>query len=565
MKKFFFLSVVGMIITGHLYAQNVSTAISETKFISISKEPPKPANIIFVDGSLRFTDKDGNGKINVTEPCSLDFILKNIGKGAGFDLQAKLWETGHIEGLEYNPATSLGSLDTGKILNVSIPVTGNMSLHDGKASFKLYVAEANHWGTDTVKLEVQTKKFLSPLVKAMDYTVTSEKGSVIQKKWPFKLQALLQNVGQGPAENIIVNVVMPDNIICLTSNLSKYINSLKPGEENVIEYELVANDSYINDEIPIKFNISEKYGKYAKDTVISLAMNQHVSMAPIIVQGKDEKADEIIQGSLISNVDKDIPVNNEKFDFKYAVIIGNENYQDNSGSINPESDVAYAKNDARTFRDYLVNTLGFELKNIRISENASSATMNRLIEWLRLCGQARGGEAELTFYYVGHGFSDGETHIPYLLPVDVTTSDLNNAVTLSEIYNKLGQTGAKRITLFADACFSGLTRGDKPLLAARTALIKPRQSELSGNMVLFSACTGEQPALAYEKQKHGLFTYFLLNKIKESKGDVTYNELSEYLKQRVSITSLTENNRQQNPEVNVSPAVQQTWKSWKLK
>jgi hypothetical protein len=44
----------------------------------------------------------------------------------------------------------------------------------------------------------------------------------------------------------------------------------------------------------------------------------------------------------------------------------------------------------------------------------------------------------------------------------------------------------------------------------------------------------------------------------------TYSELADYLARNVSIESLRINGKEQDPEVNASPAVLDAWKSWKL-
>lgn len=68
----------------------------------------------------------------------------------------------------------------------------------------------------------------------------------------------------------------------------------------------------------------------------------------------------------------------------------------------------------------------------------------------------------------------------------------------------------------------------------------------------------------YEK-KHGFFTYFLLKKLKETKGYITYGELSDFLTKEVAIESLRINSKEQDPKVNISENVQDIWKEWSFK
>jgi hypothetical protein len=121
----------------------------------------------------------------------------------------------------------------------------------------------------------------------------------------------------------------------------------------------------------------------------------------------------------------------------------------------------------------------------------------------------------------------------------------------------------RRVTVFLDACFSGGARS-QGLIAVRGVKIQPKEELLKGNLVVFSSSSGEQSSLAYDEKEHGLFTYFLLQKLKESKGNITYKELSDYISQQIGIKSILINNKEQNPQTNVSPVIQGQWQNWKL-
>jgi hypothetical protein len=62
-----------------------------------------------------------------------------------------------------------------------------------------------------------------------------------------------------------------------------------------------------------------------------------------------------------------------------------------------------------------------------------------------------------------------------------------------------------------------------------------------------------------------MFTYYLLKKLQETRGDVTYLELSQSLNEKVSIESLLINSKEQNPVVNTSQDVAGKWKLWLVK
>jgi hypothetical protein len=94
--------------------------------------------------------------------------------------------------------------------------------------------------------------------------------------------------------------------------------------------------------------------------------------------------------------------------------------------------------------------------------------------------------------------------------------------------------------------------------------VKAKENLILGNLVVFTASSGEQSAMPYEDEQHGMFTYYLLKKLQESKGDISYGELSDYITQNVSIESLRVNQKEQDPKVNVSSDVENVWQSWRF-
>lgn len=61
-----------------------------------------------------------------------------------------------------------------------------------------------------------------------------------------------------------------------------------------------------------------------------------------------------------------------------------------------------------------------------------------------------------------------------------------------------------------------------------------------------------------------MFTYFLLKKLQETAGDVTYEELIDYVqrnvRQRSSVLGKT-----QTPTLTPSPSIGDRWKEWKVR
>jgi hypothetical protein len=152
----------------------------------------------------------------------------------------------------------------------------------------------------------------------------------------------------------------------------------------------------------------------------------------------------------------------------------------------------------------------------------------------------------------------------YLLPTDGYGSDVITGYKLHDLYQKLGDMPAKSVAVFMDACFSGAQRGGAMLASARGVAIKTEQGKPSGNTIDFSAAQGDEPAYPYREKGHGLFTYFLLKKLQETKGDVTLGELGNYIATNVRQQSIVVNSKSQTPTVIPSTSLV-NWQSLKLK
>lgn len=263
----------------------------------------------------------------------------------------------------------------------------------------------------------------------------------------------------------------------------------------------------------------------------------------------------------ISDVDKNIPIVTSKKQYLFALIIGNEDYSSFQSGLGSEVNVAFAQNDAKVFREYAVRTLGVPEENAILLLNARAIEMNRAITKINLFAKNLNGKAEIIIYYAGHGFPDEITREPYLMPVDVSGSDLQFAVKLNDLYKKMTEYPVLKVTIFLDACFSGGGR-DAGLVAARGVKIKPKETELNGNLAVFTSSSGDQSSLTYKDQQHGMFTYFLLKKLQETKGRTSYKELAGYLSEQVGLNSIRINDKEQNPQVNISPEAQGTWETW---
>lgn len=256
-------------------------------------------------------------------------------------------------------------------------------------------------------------------------------------------------------------------------------------------------------------------------------------------------------------LDKNIPITNLNNSKTFAVIIGNEDYTH-------VGKVPFAKNDAEIFAQYCEKTLGLPKENIRKYMNITFGNMHMAMNDIKGIAEAYRGDLNVIFYYSGHGIPDNASKDAYLLPVDADGSQMEVCYSLNRLYSELGKLNARQVTVFMDACFSGSKRGKEMIIAAKGVAIKPRETDLEGNIVVFAAATNEQTAFPYEEMEHGMFTYFLLDKLNQSRGNATLGELQEYIHDNVYQKSQVINRKKQEPTVKASDLMTGKWQQLKL-
>ena len=286
--------------------------------------------------------------------------------------------------------------------------------------------------------------------------------------------------------------------------------------------------------------------------------NDILKETPDFYTQKETKLSEFMKEHKGGDVDFYIPIADNVSNHTFAVVISNEKYQ-------MEKPVQYAENDGNTFAEYCKKTLGLPEKNVHFITNATLNNIKHEIKWLEDVIAVYHGDAKVIFYYAGHGIPDEQNKSAYLLPIDGYGSDVTTGYALEDLYKALGSLPSKSVTVFLDACFSGAKRDGDMLASARGVAIKVKQATPVGNIVVFSAAQGDETAYPYKEEEHGLFTYYLLKKLQETKGNVTLGELSDYIKTQVERQSIVINGKLQSPSFVSTATIANSWKKWTLK
>ena len=523
---------------------------------------PKPAAqqpplLAVVQGSLVFSDDNRNNMINADEQCKIRFKISNNGKGAGEDCVARISQFGNNKGISVKDV-KLPSIPAGKTVEVTIPITTDLNTQNGKVTFSIEVYEPNGFGVAPFDLTVATKAYEAPLLQVVDYNIASTSGK-IKKMEPFTLSFNLQNTKYGTAEDVRVKLNLPAGVFVMDDNTEQRYTQIKSGEVRQVSYTLIANNNYPTTNIPITIDIKEKHGKFAENKQLNIALNQTAS-STINIAAKDEpqqERKEIQLAMMTAEVDRNIPVSKTKNGNTFVLIIANENYQ-------TLASVPYALNDGKIFRQYCEQTLGVPAKNIHEVANATGNQIKAQINWLQNVVEVF-DNPNVIFYYAGHGLPDEASKTAYLLPVDGSGTDVSTGYKLDDLYATLGKMPASHITVFMDACFSGSKREEGMLVSARGVALKAKSGVPQGNMVVFSAAQGNETAYPNKDKQHGMFTYYLLKKLQDTEGNVSLQELGDYIITNVKQQSILQNSKLQTPCVTPAASLGTEWQSWKLK
>ncbi|MCF8378813.1 MAG: caspase family protein [Bacteroidales bacterium] len=562
--KFIVIILACTLMITDIYSQDFSARSKKYSF-NIGSKNIVPPIIGIVEDSVMFIDENKNNILDPFENASILIKLKNTGSGNAENFSIHVKETNGLTGLNIQENHSVGIIAPNSEKTVIIPIRSNQKLIKSKAQCNISFSERNGFEPPPLIIEFNTSQFLEPKLMIADYKINSPE-KVITKGTPFELKLLVQNIGAGKAENVSLNIDNPANTFLLKGMTNTSLKPLEPGDTTTITYSLIANSLYTSNTLPLQLKLKEKFNTYGEDKTLNLAFDQSLTATNLVIKAGENSNQNVQQDIKIAqlgiDVDKNIPKTNKIKSNRYALIIGNEDYTSYQPDLSSESNVEFARRDAQIFAEYCSNTLGIPENNITLLTDAISSQMKR--ELIRFTNKAQhsNGNIELVFYYSGHGFPDSQEE-SYIMPVDIAGANVTDGIKLSELYKQLTLYPSERVTIFIDACFSGGGR-NQGLLVAKAVKIKPKEETPKGNLVIFTASSGSEESLFYKEKQHGLFTYFLLKKLQESKGEASYGELYEYLKHMVPFTASDLYYKSQVPQMLFSPEVSGEWSKWKF-
>jgi len=263
-----------------------------------------------------------------------------------------------------------------------------------------------------------------------------------------------------------------------------------------------------------------------RETVVDMyAKKEHVDLMSVSMrettlastsQSMDSSSQRAAPATLESPVDT-VGVPGRRRTDTWALVVGIEAYRD----IPPAK---FAENDARAFMLYAAAVMGIPEENTRLMLNDRATRTDlhiALTEWLP---RNIGAGDRVIVFWSGHGAPDPDTNQGYLVPYDGNPNYLSaSAYPVSDVIAQLSETQAAEVVVMLDACFSGtgprslLPDGARPLMLE--ADIGGADSAGESSVVVLTATGPGQIAMSRHSDEHGLFTYHLLDGMKDFKAD----------------------------------------------
>jgi len=358
----------------------------------------------------------------------------------------------------------------------------------------------------------------------------------------------LKNYGPARASNFYAKLESSDTTKKVSFPDSVKIGMIGVNQEKIVRIPIVANKALVNGSFTVKVNVNAVYNNPVKPFSV------------LINTCKFNYKKEISEYEFISDIDKDIPILPHKGKVKFALIIGNEGYANEKTMLSRNFNVPYARHDALTFKKYAKKVLGVKEENIILLLDATKKEMHESILMISDQVSKVKNQAELVFYYAGHGLADTNTLAPYLMPVDIAPEDLTNAISVEFLYKKIWESRSTKSMVVLDASFNNGGR-KVGLRGPSVRKINPRKEVISGNTVVFNAVSERYTANIYDEMRHGLFTYYFLRILKETGGQIEYLRLANSVKANVSERAIY-SGKEQVPIAHVSVAVRDIWQDW---
>ena len=495
--------------------------------------------------NVMLKEDNRNGMIENPERPTINFTLKNSGKGQAYNLAAKVSIDQTIVGLKFDKEVAIGNLEGDKYTSVALPIYTDSTLESMGGTFTVDISDANGFTAPSFKVNFQTRGGVSySFVSVTSHAYSSATGKA-EAGAPITLKLKLKNTSSGDAKNIKVNYILPPNVMAV-NKLSEFIPSMASGEEKEISMEFYATKEFEKacpigraPKINIGLNLEGAYTN-ANDLVLDVKLNEPLPTTDIAIAQNTAPVEMPEQPLYRGSGDplKGLNVSKSKdmvIGKYYALIIGVNKYK---GTWPP---LQNAVNDAKAIETMLKSKYKFDDFKTLYDEQATRVNIISAFEALTANAKP---EDNVFIYYSGHGEYKQDLNKGFWVPVDAAGNSTANYISNADLQTYLGGIKSKHTLLVADACFSG------DIFRGNTVTVPFEESEkyykevhgLSSRQAMTSG--GIEPVMDGGKDGHSVFAYYFLKTMNENQNK--YMDVGQvYNKIKIPVI----NNSEQSPKL----------------
>lgn len=560
-----FLALLLVFMNIAVFSQERINSVSNNQKISFEPQferglPPE------LKSEISFDDGNNNNILEANETAFLKIKIWNEGVGPAQGVKIIIQDnTG--EGLDFIEEYTANFIFPNQIKTWEIPILAKHDIKTNKHNVEIKIEEHFGYDADHVQLYIQTLEYQSPQLifsglevvdSGKDVMPVLEDG-ILQPGELVKVKMFIQNIGLNVAKKTEYKITSKDVNIYL-ANSDGFLGNFEIGEVKEFEFKISPNK---------RVNISEPLQVYLNMTDESGEAGINELQLPIEVNKRPKQAEVInVAASIddLKNQVKKFDLHNKSFNTNYGelvdifsikqvkerrpnsigVIIGIEDYQ----NLPP---APYAVNDAMIIEKYFKDLLGIDNIVFLTNKDVVGLKFDDIFnpDYGELQKAIVKDETELFVFYSGHGIPNKKGDDVYLFPYDGKIERVNlQGYSLSNLYTSLNELGARRVTLFVDACFSGSSKTSETkefnnLVSMKGVKVVPRIPkpwESNPNFVVFNSSSLSETSLAFDKTQTGLFTYYLCAGLSgradaNTDNQISHGELKKYVIENVKQTS----------------------------
>jgi hypothetical protein len=565
MKKSLLLIIL-LFVSLIIFGQEVISGKSSIKNFNIEPKYERglPPNL-FVD--LNFEDENGNGILESEEKATLKLVVTNKGKGKAQGLNIHIDDNFKDENFSFNDNKQIYFLNPGESTEINIPIEAGFDVKTAEHKLKINVTEHFGYDMDPAFLVLNTLEYQKPKLVFSGLDIVDqgkETGAIIedgqlQAGELVKVKLVVQNIGQNVAKNTKFTIESKDDNIYIEDNLGE-LGDFKIGE--VKEFWItVSPNKRVNyeDKLPLYLNIEEELGYgNLENYQLPIALNEKPPKPnTLTVKADIEKLKkqvarfEYSSNKFTANVGnvkniKAVTPSKTTRDSALALVIGVEKYTD----LPP---APYAENDAEIIKEYFKTRLGINHVVTYTNEDVSGLKFDDIFnpDYGELQKSIIKGVTDVFVFYSGHGIPNKDGDKIYLFPSDGKIERLETqGYDLNDLYQNLENLGAKSVTVFLDACFSGVSKASEKISMKNLVLTKGVRIEpkiispwiKNPNFSVFNSSAANETSLGFDPSQTGLFTYYLCLGL-QGEADlnhdrkITNGELYDFVYSKVTETS----------------------------